>query len=65
MGAVGRSMPPRQGRTEQLRIKLVKTEDPANLFLLVRHGAGGRTRTDDLPLTRRLLYQLSYTGAHR
>src|SRR4029077_12974511 len=25
--------------------------------------AGGRTRTDDLALTRRLLYQLSYSGA--
>ena len=28
-------------------------------------GAGGRTRTDDLPLTTPLLYQLSYTGGHR
>jgi hypothetical protein len=25
-------------------------------------GAGGRDRTDDLPLTKRLLYQLSYAG---
>src|SRR4051812_3478245 len=29
----------------------------------MRRRAGGRTRTDDLPLTRRLLYQLSYSGA--
>src|SRR3954452_394207 len=28
-----------------------------------RNEAGGRTRTDDLPRTRRLLYQLSYSGA--
>ena len=27
--------------------------------------AGGRTRTDDLALTRRLLYQLSYSGINR
>src|SRR5688572_28227373 len=27
-----------------------------------KSGAHGRTRTDDLTLTRRLLYQLSYTG---
>ena len=27
-----------------------------------RDGAGCRIRTDDLPLTRRLLYQLSLTG---
>ena len=26
-------------------------------------GADSLTRTDDLPLTRRLLYQLSYAGA--
>ena len=26
------------------------------------HGAGTRIRTGDLPLTRRLLYQLSYAG---
>jgi hypothetical protein len=26
------------------------------------HGAGEGTRTPDLPLTRRLLYQLSYSG---
>lgn len=25
-------------------------------------GAGGRDRTDDLPLTKRLLYRLSYAG---
>jgi hypothetical protein len=28
-----------------------------------RDGAGSRLRTDDLPLTRRLLYQLSYSGS--
>ena len=27
--------------------------------------APGQTRTDDLPLTRRLLYQLSYEGITR
>src|SRR5690606_36019403 len=27
-----------------------------------RNGADSPTRTDDLPLTRRLLYQLSYAG---
>ena len=27
------------------------------------NGAGGGTRTRDLPLTRRLLYQLSYAGS--
>jgi hypothetical protein len=36
------------------------TREPAAItrqaFLLVRRGAGGRDRTDDLPLTRRLLY---------
>ena len=26
------------------------------------YGADSLTRTDDLPLTRRLLYQLSYAG---
>ena len=30
-----------------------------------RYGAGDRNRTRDLPLTRRLLYQLSYAGAKR
>ena len=29
-----------------------------------RAGAGGRDRTRDLPLTRRLLYQLSYAGCY-
>jgi hypothetical protein len=27
------------------------------------YGAGGGSRTPDLSLTKRLLYQLSYTGA--
>ena len=31
------------------------------LYLEV-NGASRRTRTDDLPLTKRLLYQLSYAG---
>ena len=30
--------------------------------LLLKDGAGTRIRTGDLPLTRRLLYQLSYAG---
>src|SRR5690606_17687422 len=30
--------------------------------IVERNGAGNRLRTDDLPLTRRLLYQLSYSG---
>jgi hypothetical protein len=29
---------------------------------IVRFGAAGPTRTDDLTLTKRLLYQLSYSG---
>jgi hypothetical protein len=31
-------------------------------FALVRNGAGERNRTADLPLTRRMLCLLSYTG---
>lgn len=32
------------------------------VFIFFIHGATSRTRTDDLPLTRRWLYQLSYCG---
>lgn len=31
-------------------------------FPRLKNGAGGRTRTDDRSLTRRVLYQLSYAG---
>ena len=37
-------------------------KDPNSAIELGRHGALGRGRTGDLPLTRRLLYQLSYKG---
>src|SRR4051812_1707430 len=43
--------PGRPGRPQQL---IVRWEP---------RGAGSPDRTDDLPLTRRLLYQLSYAGA--
>ena len=36
---------------------------PCRFFsALEKHGAGGRTRTDDLLITNQLLYQLSYAG---
>ncbi len=35
---------------------------PAYRLLRRAAGADSLTRTDDLPLTRRLLYQLSYAG---
>lgn len=60
------------GRTDQ-RLLLegqlspkVRANSPAprspGLFLLVKRGAAEGTRTPDRPLTRRALYQLSYSG---
>lgn len=37
-----------------------KMKTSSNVLLEVENGAPRLTRTDDLPLTRRLLYQLSY-----
>ena len=34
-------------------------------WVAIGSGAGTRIRTGDLPLTRRLLYQLSYAGMGR
>ena len=39
-----------------------KNRSPRKRAFLFSSGAGNRIRTGDLPLTRRLLYQLSYTG---
>ena len=36
----------------------------SHLSLLIKNGAGGKTRTHDLLITNQLLYQLSYTGTH-
>ena len=38
------------------------TRAPAHDLRLGKNGAGDRNRTGDLPLTRRLLYQLSYAS---
>ena len=57
----GRSLVAQAPEPSRVR-RRANTKRPARRQVLVFAGAGTRIRTGDLPLTRRLLYQLSYAG---